>query len=216
MLTITIGFAAQAWMDDFEDGKLDGWMPNPQGGVWEIKKGELHYDGSGGCDSVLYTGSMDWTDYELEVDIKLTVQEDFPGGLRYRLNPKNGASYMSWVYPSQTMVSVLYGVSSWDCNSGVAGPVFFNPWKPPKPDEFHKLKVAVTGNNIEVYWDGEQISSEKDGTYKNGCIGLSGFNKPVIFDNVLVTGPGIPHSPGEPGAVSPAAKLTTIWATLKQ
>lgn len=210
MLTFIFGFAAQALINDFEDGKLDGWTQCPQRkGGWEIKNGELHYDGGG--DSVLYTGDVNWTDYELEVDMKLTVQQDYPGGIRVRVNPKDGTNYFTWVYPSQTLIAFYVG-TGWNCNSnkGVADQ---EQWKAPPINEFHKLKLTAKGSNFEVYWDGKKYISYADSSYKKGCIALNGHNKPVVFDNVRVSGEGIPLSPGE--AVEPEDKVATTWSKIK-
>ena len=210
MLTLTCGFAVQAWIDNFEDGKLDGWTQGPQRkGGWEIKDGELHYDGGG--DSVLYAGDVGWTDYELEVDIKLTVKQDYPGGIRVRVNPKDGTNYFTWVYPGKQEIMFYVG-TGWNCNSnkGVADQ---KPWKVPPLNEFHKLKIVAKGSDFEVYWDGKKHISYTDNSYKKGCIALNGYNKPVVFDNVRVSGKGIPLSPGE--AVNLKGKVVTTWSKIK-
>jgi hypothetical protein len=56
------------------------------------------------------------------------------------------------------------------------------------------------------------IFSGKD--YKKGTIALSVQDKVVYYDNIKVTGPGIPNTKLSP--VTPAGKLTATWGEIKR
>ena len=85
-------------------------------------------------------------------------------------------------------------------------------------DVFYHVKVVHKGDQIEV-WLGkskdntEKIIEAKDGKFKSGLFAFDGYNQPVHFDNILITGPGIPRSDGE--AVESQDKLSVAWGMLK-
>ncbi len=105
--------SSRAFIDDFDDGNLDGWKV--QSANWEVKNGELKYKGGSGIcgTSLYYKDGVEWTDYEFEVDMKLTTHNDWLSGIRVRLNPDTGESSFTWVYPVQTAIMV-YIADSWD------------------------------------------------------------------------------------------------------
>ena len=59
----------------------------------------------------------------------------------------------------------------------------------------------------------EKIIEANDDKYKSGLFAFDGWNQPIHFDNILITGPGIPRSPGE--AVNNQSKLPIAWGKLK-
>lgn len=211
---LLLNFAApssRAFIDDFDDGNLDGWKV--QSGHWKVKDGELQYKGGTGiCGaSLYYEDGVEWTDYEFEVDIKLTTRNDWPGGIRVRLNPDTGGSYFTWVYPSQAAIMV-YIANAWDCNNN-RGIAQRDAWEPPELDEWGKLKMVVEGRKIQSWWNGEEILSIEDKVWEKGTISFTTFTEDVYFDNVRVVGPGIPLDKSE--AVEPEGKLTITWGKLK-
>jgi len=215
LLSVPVMFCAlalksQAFMDDFNDGNLDGWKVQAEN--WKVEKGEVKFSAGGNCGaSLYYENGAEWTDYEFQVDLKLANLSDFPGGIRVRLNPKSGESYFTWVYPAQKII-ISYVAIAWDCNAN-KGQAARDVWQPPKVGEWGQLKMVVTGDVIESWWNGKKVLSIKDGSWKKGTIALMTFNQDVFFDNVRVSGKGIPLSQGE--AVEPDGKVTTTWGTLK-
>jgi len=83
---------------------------------------------------------------------------------------------------------------------------------------FYYVKIVHKGKQIEV-WLGkskdkaEKIIEKKDDSFKSGLFAFDGYNQPVHFDNILITGPGIPRSDGE--AVESQDKLAIAWGILK-
>ncbi len=204
--------SSRAFIDDFDDGNLDGWKV--QSGNWKVKNGELKYKGGSGiCGAALYyEGGVEWTDYEFEVDMKLTNLNDWPGGIRARLNPETGESYFTWVYPEIEKEIMVYVATGWDCNAN-RGIAQRDAWPVPKVDEWNQLKMVVEGKEIQSWWNGEKMLVIRDGSWENGTISFTTFTEDVYFDNVRVAGPGIPLDKGE--AVEPEGKLTTTWGKIK-
>lgn len=175
-------------LDNFSDGVADGWAVSPFSPLgnaegWKVVKQVYRYDGSGHTQSC--RGDVSWTDYKLEVNVRLTVHNDYPGGIRGRLNPLTGTGYAVWQYPGSRRI-VLYRVTGWDIDSpgltqlGVYNGIFFDK-------HFHKLEISFLGSSISVYRDGELIISATDATYSHGLIALDVANQIVEFDNVMVT-----------------------------
>ena len=204
--------SSRAFIDDFDDGNLDGWKV--QSGNWKVKNGELKYKGASGiCGAALYyEGGVEWTDYEFEVDMKLTNLNDWPGGIRARLNPETGESYFTWVYPEIEKEIMVYVATGWDCNAN-RGIAQRDAWPVPKVDEWNQLKMVVEGKEIQSWCNGEKMLVIRDGSWENGTISFTTFTEDVYFDNVRVAGPGIPLDKGE--AVEPEGKLTTTWGKIK-
>jgi len=208
---------AVAWFDDFDDGNYDGWkVESSGGGKWEVNKdGELYFDGGG--DSVIYAGDPNWTDYTFEADVKLLVSKDYIGGIRCRIDPDTGEAYSIWIYPSEGRFKLI-DFFGW--GSGAPGWAEIGDkmpsWVAPPVEEFHRLKIVVQGKRIEAYWDDELMCTADSDAHKTGCIGINGYDTPVIWDNIWVYGPGIPFSPGEPGAVEPKGKLAMTWGEIRK
>jgi hypothetical protein len=51
--------------------------------------------------------------------------------------------------------------------------------------------------------------------FEQGRIGLRQWGDHGHYDNVLISGPGIPRSPGE-SATEPNGKLVSAWGRLKE
>jgi len=209
-MVFALALSSGAFIDDFDDGNFDGWKV--QAGDWKVEKGELKFSAGGNCGaSLYYEDGGEWTDYEFEVDMKLVNLSDYPGGIRARLNPKTGESYFTWVYPAQNII-ISYVAIAWDCNAN-KGQAAEDDWKTPKAGEWGQLKMVVKGEVIESWWKGKKMLSIKDNSWKKGTIALMTYNQDVYFDNVRVSGKGIPLSPSE--AVEPGGKITITWGKLK-
>src|SRR3989441_9307244 len=93
--------------DDFNDGAADGWTISPLGGAagWSVVDRVYTYDGGGHTQS--YRGTASWTDYTLEAKIRLATLNNYPGGIRGRVDPGTGAGYAVWVYPATGEIRLL-------------------------------------------------------------------------------------------------------------
>ena len=93
--------------DDFGPKPLAGWTASPLGlaAGWNASSGAAAYDGGG--HTQLYAGSAAWTDYRFEVKLKVDAAQDYPGGIRGRVDPATGAGYAVWVYPGQNLIKPI-------------------------------------------------------------------------------------------------------------
>ena len=213
-----------AFLDEFERGKFgDDWEVD-QGAKknefrgWSIDKGEVVYDPAKGANSRLMTGEQAWKDYTVECNIKFMAAGNYPGGIRTYVDAKTGGHYAVWFYPPTKTIK-LYSGTVFDINPGIVtlGEHVGVPYDA-KEDVFYYVKVIHKGKQIEV-WLGkskdntEKIIEAKDGKFKSGLFAFDGYNQPVHFDNILITGPGIPRSDGE--AVESQDKLAIAWGILK-
>jgi hypothetical protein len=163
------------------------WTASPLGlsQGWSKVQGTFAYSGIGHTQQ--YTGSAGWTDYDVETKILLFSTANYPGGLRARVNPSSGSGYEAWLYPASNTI-MLFRVTGWNIDSPgltqlASASATFDATK------FHTLRLSLRGPSIAVYWDGVQIMSANDSTYASGLIALDVSNKPIEFDDVLVTQP---------------------------
>ena len=185
--------------DNFASGNLDGWAISPLGNLagWTVVKlpvGEMaaQYNGQGATQ--LYAGNSAWANYSVQADVQLSNLNNYPGGIRGRVQP-NGGSYAVWLYPgSQQMI--LYRTAQWDIDQGYAtlgsAPVVFDATKP------HIVKLAMQGSQLTVYYDGQATITATDATYTNGQVAFDVSNQVIAFGNILVVG-----ATPTPGSLSP-------------
>ena len=213
-----------AFLDEFERGKFgDDWVVDQNAAKndfkgWSIGKGEVVYDPAKGANSRLMTGEQAWKDYTVECNIKFMTADNYPGGIRTYVDAKTGGHYAVWFYPPTKTIK-LYSGTVFDINGGIVtlGEHVGVPYDA-KEDVFYYVKVVHNRKQIEVWFGKNKDKAEKiieadDNAFKSGLFAFDGYNQPVHFDNVLITGPGIPRSDGE--AVESQDKLATAWGILK-
>jgi hypothetical protein len=221
-----VSFAATL-IEDFDDGDAEGWERSPQNEkndnvFWGVVDGAFMFDPKGevwssAISQMNFVGTpqvanvSEWTDYELEVDIKHTVAANWPGGIRARVDLDTGGHYAVWLYPGDGRIN-LYKNPGWDINTGLAdmGQAAYNP----AVDEFHTVKLSCQGDDITVFYDGKEVISAKDSEHKGGTIALCVQDKVVHYDNIKVTGAQIPNVNMSP--VEAVGKLATTWGTIKE
>ena len=164
------------------------------------------------------TGEQAWKDYTVECNIKFMTADNYPGGIRTYVDAKTGGHYAVWFYPPTKTIK-LYSGTVFDINPGIVtfGEHIGVPYDA-KEDVFYYIKVIHKGKQIEVWFGkskdkAEKIIEKKDDSFKSGLFAFDGYNQPVHFDNILITGPGIPRSDGE--AVESQDKLAIAWGILK-
>ena len=224
-MPVTVSLAGTL-IEDFEDGDTEGWEKSPQNeGIdsvaWELVEGAFMFDPQGtdwatAICQMNFVGTQgvenvsEWTDYELEVEIKHETLMNHPGGIRTRVDLDTGGHYALWLYPAGSNMK-LYKNPGWDINTGLStlGEAAY------KPDvgEFHTLKMVCQGDNITVFYDGEEMISAQDNEHKKGTIALCVQNQIVYYDNIKVTGPQIPNVKLSP--VEPAGKLAATWGMIR-
>jgi hypothetical protein len=149
-----------------------------------VVNGSYSYNGQGATES--WAGVDSWTDYTIAADFQLSSLNDYPGGLRGRLNTSTGASYGVWIYPQEGILK-LYRISQWYIDSGYlllaqSQPLPFNV------TSRHNLRLSFSGSQIQVYYDNVLAIQATDSTYTQGAIALDVSNQPIAFSNVQVIG----------------------------
>jgi len=203
--------SAQALLFDFEDeGQLDEWTII--NGTWQIVKDDAKnsnvVSGEGVDDLILAIGDDSWTDYTVEFEAN-GLTDDI--GIVFRF--QDISNYTAFLIAPNLNLSEWFlkqgGV--FDENVGEKGDnlgVSTNEW--------HKYKLVVEGMQASIFVDGEEPFNplEIPDGFENGGIGLRQWGDHGLYDNVVISGPGIPPSPGE-SAVKPNNKLASAWGIIK-
>ena len=126
------------------------------------------------------------TDYTVAADFKLTSMQDYPGGLRGRVNTTTGAGYGVWIYPAERVLK-LYRIGQWSIdadNTLLAQAESINL----DTTGTHNLRLSFTSSHIQVFYDQNPVMNVGDFSYTQGAIALDGSSQPISFTNVGVIG----------------------------
>lgn len=182
-VSVTTNVGVQLFSDNFAAG-AGNWTIGPLGNAagWSVANGIYSYNGGGQTES--WAGNNSWTDYTVAVDFKLNSLNNWPGGIRGRLNTSTGSGYGVWVYPAQGIL-VLYRIGQWDINAqlatlGQSGQLTMDA------TNFHRLRMTFKGSTIQVYYDEVLVITATDTTYASGAIALDVASQPISFTNVNV------------------------------
>jgi hypothetical protein len=213
LLQSTLGWAL--YFDFEDDAQLKQWEIQ---GTWKIEKdknsGSKALAGEGAGEVIALVGEVNWADYTVEFEASGQTDE-----IAVAFRAQDANNFLSF------MVAPSLNLSEWFQKLGGQ----FDENIAAKGDklgiatqEWHKYKLVVEGNKASIFADDKeaikalQLDKLPD-VFKNGRIGFRQWADSAHYDNVLITGPGIPRTPGEPGAaVNHAAKLATTWASLKK
>lgn len=183
-ITVSLSVTNLLLFSNFSDGTMNGWAFSPLGFAsnWSVANGALQY--SGGGHTQVFAGNSSWTDYTLNVAVKLATLNDYPGGIRGRLNPATGAGYAVWLYPHEGLIK-LFRNTAWNIDTGLVliaqGSASFDS------TSSHNVQLSFKGSQISVLYDGRTVITATDATYPTGLIALDVSNQVISFANVLVT-----------------------------
>src|SRR6185437_11249501 len=110
-----------------------------------------------------YAGSSAWTNYTVATDFQLASVNDYPGGLRGRVNTTTGASYGVWIYPAERVLK-LFRIGQWNIDTNA-----------------HNLRLVFKGTTIQVYFDNALAISATDASYSQGAVAFDVSNQPISF-----------------------------------
>ena len=227
---LTVSAWAGTFVETFDDnGDLEKWqelirfgLDSP--GPWNIVDGELQYIldfDDGGLTRLLTTGDEMWQDYSIEFDVKPLIKHGEGNiAIAARISQTWGVvcTIGDLPFPEPESMVRCYGGNL----LGHAFLTFAQERHPSlKPSRWHHLKLSVHGNLL-TFWINEKqvlgpIVLKAIGIfpdYPNGNVGFGVTNYSVLFDNITITGDDIPEK-GEL-SVTPRAKLTTTWGSLKK
>ncbi|HEV2992305.1 MAG TPA: family 16 glycoside hydrolase [Candidatus Angelobacter sp.] len=176
--------------DSFNGDSSAGWtnVPASLANGWSNVNNARDYAGIGG--SQQYAGRSNWQDYTFEVKIDLFTLQNYPGGIRARVNPATGAGYALWLYPGSNQVK-LFRATAWNIDApglGTLATASLNF----DTNTFHTVQLKVTGTNIQAIWDGTTLFSVTDASYATGGVALEGSSQHIEFEDALVTGTPVP------------------------
>ena len=221
---------AQALDYDFEDKRQLKEEWEIIGGDWKIQNGVLrgqNAPAAGGNDHGpgIVVGEEDWTDYVFEFKMMVEKGKNGPGPLIRYQDPQNWYYFEAWKGKFFLRPHLLkHGVKD-----GAPDPIPGTIWEQkdfPGDGKWHDIKISAEGENIAGWVDGKQIwkytfnkikwgrpaAPVKQGLLK-GKVGFTTWSQPDsigVFDNVRITGPGIPGL-----SVSPDKKLATTWGQIR-
>jgi hypothetical protein len=184
VIPVTLTVANVLLSSNFSSQDLEGWVASPlgSGANWSISNQALQFNGAGATQ--LYAGDTAWTDYDVQATIKLSSLNNYPGGIRGRVNVNTGAGYALWLYPAQGLVR-LFAVNAWDVNAGnvqlgQAAATLDN-------QGFHTFTLSMVGSKIQVIEDGKVLLTVTDSTYSQGLVAVDVDNQPLTVRSVLVS-----------------------------
>lgn len=189
---------------NFENGD-QGWQQI--NGTCKVEKGEYVVTGNDGV-GVLPDSDWkeNWSDYTVECKAKMDQGPDNMGVLvRYQ---KPDTYYI---------FAIMNGRQQAEVWSRIAG-AYTNHLNLPYPNKIgdvYIIKVIAEKDNFKFFINEELITEWSDNQLKTGKIGVRTYSSVSRFDDILITGAGIPKSSGEPGLVEPLSKLTITWGKLK-
>jgi len=211
-----------AFFDDFNDGKADGWSVSA--GKWEVKDGEYHTPDQVNTAPYPLTFAFDrkeFEDYAIEAKIRNdkfhTTMNQSHAGFAFGMDSKNTGYVLYFRFhkglacPEMASLVLRHTIENgkgWDPNADVAeGCKVFDAGD---KEKWHVLKAEIssTKGTLKTWVDGK-ISIDIKIKINQGPIGLWVADiGAASFDDVSITGPGIL-------AIQPLHKLATKWGSIK-
>jgi len=209
LLQATLGWAL--YFDFEDDAQLKQWDTQ---GDWEIvkdnKRGSKVLSGKGDGEIMALVGDASWADYTVEIEASGQTDE-----ISIAFRAQDSDNYVSF------MLAPSLNLAEWFKKQGGQ----FDENIAEKGDklgvsiqEWHKYKLVVQGDKASIFVDNKEgiKTLQIPKGFDKGRIGFRQWSDQAHYDNVLIVGPGIPSTPGEPGwDFTPAGKLATTWAILK-
>jgi len=201
----------QEWVrlfaDDFESGNTQAWWGiklGKEGGEWSIKEEAGNHFLTLKGNASFGTGSNSWTDYGLQVRVKLVAGE---AGITFRDSPwqadpsKGSDSYRMVLTPYDCRLEKMHGTEGSLLGSA---PVKIDP------NTWHTVSIKAYKNGLYVGIDGvDKINlADNQGPLLSGGIGLECVPMSIVsFDDVEVKGPG---GAGAPSSIYPTPLPTPV------
>ncbi|HGJ64770.1 TPA: hypothetical protein ENS27_05190 [bacterium] len=213
-ILISLGFVSgiYALIDDFNDGKDDGWKPIQ--GKWSVKNKEYAQEETAWTTIATnetyhrsFFGDVNWTDYTVEAKVRIEKGGELAPiiGVFFRVTDKSEKGDYYYFRLDQRPAEGPCLIKSPNTI------LLENKSKPCEIGVDYILKVEVKGDTFKCYIDNKLEMEVTDKSFTSGAIGVGTFNADGRFDNVSVNGPGIAANP-----VSAKGKLTATWASIKK
>lgn len=229
MKTLLVGlgiflFTSSVWagrfVETFSDGDMEGWhellLPQMEPGSWKIIDGELHGISPEGFTRLLTIGNKTWRDYVVEFDVK-PLEKHGLGNIAIAARVKDTQAIMGVIGDLPLPVPVPLAscfVADFDqktfhlLDSQASALLELGEWS--------TLKLRVDGNSFTFYLNGQQVLETTDPAerLRVGGVGLGLSSYTARFDNIVITGEGVPNKGRLP--IEPQSKLALTWGALKR
>ena len=232
-----LSFSASAgtFIETFDDDLTDWQELNAHDavlGASEIIDAELEMTNPGGGARFFTTPDETWQDYSIEFNVK-PLEKRGPGNIGILTRVKG--SQAVWCLVSDLFLndpeSKVMCISR-DFNEKRNEVLYVKPHRLLRLNRWSKLKLSVSGDHFTFSINGKKITETGDpfvflhdgeelmiktkdiSSDPTGSAGFGLANYTARFDNITITGEGIPDKGGL--SVVPRAKLATTWAILKR
>ncbi|MDE0013983.1 MAG: DUF1080 domain-containing protein [Candidatus Poribacteria bacterium] len=236
---LTCSAWAGTFVETFDNKDLEGWQEivwhDAAPGSWENTDGELHAINNAGVLRLLTTGDKTWRNYTIEFDVK-PLKKHGAGSITIAARIKGTALVFCEIgdLPFFILSSVTCRATS-NFHDKHSQLLHVESHSLLKIEDWSTLKLGVQGE-VFIFWiNGKRIVQTGDdftlklhkdqktkikgkagqlAGFLTGGAGLGLANYTARFDNIIITGDGIPDK----GALSvtPRVKLATTWGRLKQ
>lgn len=168
------------------------------GGKWKVENGLYIGEELNAVEGVTLIGEENWSDLTFEATVRKA--EGNWMALVVRWKDVNN-HYGLWV-------NLGNSTAEWWVKTGAyaqhgSGAIKLNKEK-------YKLKIVAKGDTFDGYYNDKLVVSMEHKDHKQGRVGLLVWQGSSGFDDVSITGQGIPEL-----AVDPEGKLASIWARIK-
>jgi hypothetical protein len=199
-VTIVVTPTGGLFFDDFSrSADMDPLAPwQVAAGGWIIANSQMQGTSEPRTYGYAYI-TNNWTDYCVQARVQFPVGA-FGGGIGGRVNPLTGARYAAWIYPegSSGGSSVLRLVKFQNWTTFGYDNSSYTPMQQVSlagvGTDWHPLKLAFLGDQIAVYFDGNQVMSVTDvesQPYLSGGISLDMWTDSPAYtmsvDDVIVS-----------------------------
>ncbi len=224
--------SAGKFLETFNDNKLKGWQElvllNGAPGSWKIVDGELRAISLGGLTRMLTMGDKLWGDYDIEYDVK-PLKKHGPGNLA--IAARITGTWVIWCVIGDLPIAAPESRALCSGGNFHNDKVLLLGLKPSpflRLNKWATLKLSVRENNL-TFWINEkrvlgplgipgrnavQGIDPEFPDFLTGGVGFGLTNYSVLFDNIAITGEGVPDKGGL--SVTTTDKLATMWSRLKQ
>ena len=232
--------ACSAWagtfVETFDDKNLNVWQElnahDAALGSWEVVDGELEMTNPGGGARLFTTGDETWQDYNIEVNVK-PLEKRGPGNIAIVARVEGSRAVwcsISDLFLNDPESKVICHSRDFAGRTGIL--LFMKPHRLLKLNKWSKLKLTVsgdrfifsinekkiaeTGDPFIFLHNGEEfrVKTEDIASHPTGGAGFGLANYTARFDNITITGEGIPNRGGL--SVTPRERLATTWGSMKR
>lgn len=181
MMALATGQASAATLfaDDFEDGDTGGWSAS--GGTWSVVSDDTLAlrQSTGGADARIYTGSVTWSSYTVQVRVKpITFAVDSHIGLLARVGSGTRFYRLALMVGNQIQLQAVNGVSV-TVLASTTYTIDTLVW--------YTIALELNGTTVRGLIDGVPVVQGLSTHVGSGKVGLQTVFATASFDDVVVS-----------------------------